>query len=122
MNNTTPAQQQECFDKWMADYLPVLHHVARAFAAPADHDDLIQEILLAVWKAIPYYKGTAKPSTFIYKVSHNAALTWRRTEKRRTLPTTPLEDLPHLAAAPEIDREAADRLEELCAAIRTLPE
>lgn len=38
----------------------------------------MQELLLAVWRAVPLFAGASKPSTFIYRVAHNAALTWRR--------------------------------------------
>ncbi len=41
----------------------------------------MQELLLAIWKAIPAFRGDSQPSTFIYRVSHNAALTWKRTRQ-----------------------------------------
>lgn len=39
----------------------------------------MQEVLLAVWKAIPAFQGGSQPTTFVYRVSHNCAMTWRRT-------------------------------------------
>jgi len=121
MNKLKPEHHQEQFDRWMAEYLPVLHHVARAFATGADRDDLLQEMMLSLWKAVPYYRGNSKPSTFIYKVSHNTALTWVRTEKRRRVSTADLEDF-HALPAPSVDPATADQLEMLYAAIRRLPE
>jgi RNA polymerase sigma factor (sigma-70 family) len=46
-----------------------------------DRNDLLQEVLLAVWKSIPAFRGQAKPTTYLYRVCHNAALLWIRTEK-----------------------------------------
>src|SRR5690606_24646160 len=59
------------------------HRIARAFATGADQHDLMQELLLALWRAAPAFRGEAAPSTFIFRVAHNRALTWRRSEARR---------------------------------------
>ena len=33
---------------------------------------------MAVWRALPAFRGAAQPSTFIYRVAYNTALTWKR--------------------------------------------
>jgi len=43
-----------------------------------DKKDLFQEIVANLWKAYPGFKGNAKVSTWIYKVSINTAITWLR--------------------------------------------
>ena len=48
-----------------------------------DRDDLYQEILFQAWKAFAGFKGRSKFSTWLYKVSLNTALTYRRKEFRR---------------------------------------
>jgi len=67
----------------MREHIGVLHRIARAFAAGADRHDLMQELMLAVWRAAPAFRGESAPSTFIFRVAHNCALTWRRSEARR---------------------------------------
>jgi len=74
----SPSEQQAIFTAWVRDHAGLLHRVANGFADGVDRDDLIQELLLAVWRAVPSFAGASKPSTFIYRVAHNAALTWRR--------------------------------------------
>ena len=71
------------FQAWMGEHLGVLHRIARAFAASADQHDLLQELMLAVWRAAPSFRGDAAASTFIFRVAHNRAMTWRRSEARR---------------------------------------
>lgn len=71
------------FRAWMSEHLGVLHRVARAFATGADQQDLLQELMLAVWRAEPAFRGDSTPATFIFRVAHNCALTWRRGEARR---------------------------------------
>ncbi len=74
----SPAAQHALFAAWLRDHAGLLHRVANAFATGADRDDLMQELLLALWRALPAFAGASKPSTFIHRVAHNAALTWRR--------------------------------------------
>ncbi len=74
----TTTEHHALFDRWMTDHPGILHRVANAFADGADRSDLLQELMLAVWKAVPAFKGGSKASTFLYRVAHNAALTWKR--------------------------------------------
>lgn len=47
----------------------MLTHVVQGFADPSDQDDLRQDILLAVWRAVPAFRGQSQLSTFVYRVS-----------------------------------------------------
>lgn len=71
-------EQHAIFTAWINAHAGLLHRVANGFASGADRDDLMQELMLAVWRAVPAFAGASKESTFIYRVAHNAALTWRR--------------------------------------------
>ncbi|MFO1486857.1 MAG: sigma-70 family RNA polymerase sigma factor [Verrucomicrobiota bacterium] len=75
------AEQQRRFADWLRDHGAIVHHVVNGFASGDDRNDLLQEVLLAIWKSIPAFRGEAKPTTYLYRVSHNAALLWSRTEK-----------------------------------------
>lgn len=75
------AEQQQRFANWLRDHSAIVHHVVNGFAAGDDRNDLLQEVLLAVWKSVPAFRGQAKPTTYLYRVCHNAALLWIRTEK-----------------------------------------
>lgn len=71
------------FEGWMGAHMGVLTRIARAFATGADQHDLMQELMVAVWRATSSFRGDAKETTFIFRVAHNAALTWRRRERTR---------------------------------------
>lgn len=108
-------EQQRLFTEWIEAYDGILWKAARAFASGPDQDDLHQELLLAVWKAIPFFREQSSASTFIYRVAHNHALTWIR--KRRPAAVS-IEDAavpPH--ASP---MDAGSRVEELYEHIRSL--
>lgn len=101
---------------WVQEHSATLHRIARAFAAPADQPDLMQEILLSLWRAAPGFRGASGAKTFVYRVALNKALTWRRRDKLRLWRFH--------APAPEMDRVADhdpdDRLDRLYGAIRKL--
>jgi RNA polymerase sigma-70 factor (ECF subfamily) len=85
MREDTEARGRErIFDDWIAAHGGTVIRTARAFARGADRDDLEQELLLAVWRAIPAFRGGSSVSTFLYRVTHNAALTWRRSARARS--------------------------------------
>ncbi len=75
------AEQQQRFTDWMRDHGAIVHHVVHGFASGEDRDDLLQDVLLAVWKSVPAFRGQSRPTTYLYRVSHNAALLWSRTQR-----------------------------------------
>jgi RNA polymerase sigma-70 factor (ECF subfamily) len=56
--------------------------------------DLTQEVLIKIWKALPRYSGAASLSTWIYAITRNTCLT--ELKKRNAHPTVSL-------SAPEMD-------------------
>ena len=120
-----PADHQLLFKSWLEEHRGIIVRITRSFApAPADAADLQQELLLQLWISLPSYAGQAKPSTWIYRVCLNTALTWRRGTSRREKHIEPTADVTRLAAETTSPAEnASDRelLETLYAAIRALP-
>ncbi len=106
------------FADWLAPHLPMLHRTARVFAEPADQHDLLQELTVALWKARPRFRDESAAGTYLHRVAHNAALTWRRGETRRRLRGVTIEAELLMRDAGTDPEEAL--LERLYAAIRTL--
>jgi len=120
MNSKT---QQATFDDWLREHAAILHHVANGFATGADRHDLMQELMLALWRSVPAFRAASLPSTFIFRVTHNAALTWKRAERSYRRRLDSFQELQ--AVSPAIPDESggeppSDTLELLYAAIRTL--
>jgi len=117
-----PSSQNAVFERWVTEYSGILHHVVRGFADGADQSDLMQELMLAVWKAVPAFRHGAKLSTFIYRVAHNAALTWKRTQKNYQKRVDGFEASPlrELETLPEMSSRERETLELLYAQIRLL--
>lgn len=63
---------------------------------PQAREDLLQEILLAIWKALPGFRGDCSEKTFALRVASNRCLThvWRRGKSPREALLTAIRALP----------------------------
>lgn len=113
-------EQQQRFADWLREHSAIVHHVVNGFAAGDDRNDLLQEVLLAVWKSIPAFRGQAKPTTYLYRVSHNAALLWIRTQKNYRRRVEQFGALAPNEFGSEPDSLTDERLTKLYSAIRQL--
>ncbi len=119
--------QNEIFLEWVLDYDAILWKIARTYAPFGDHADLHQDLLIALWHAVPLYRDQAKPSTFIYRVALNSALNWNRNRERYLRRHVELDEAASgLAVTRDPQQggsgEQEQRVEQLYAALGTLPE
>jgi len=69
-------KKENDFLKTVDDNQKIIHNVCRIYTDTTDdHHDLFQEILLQLWKGYHNFKGDAKISTWIYRVSLYTAIT-----------------------------------------------
>jgi RNA polymerase sigma-70 factor (ECF subfamily) len=118
--------QERVFTDWMGSHGGIVAKIARSFArSPADLEDLRQEMLLQLWTSLDSFAGQAKASTWIYRVSLNTALMWRRSASRAEGRIDPAAGIGEIAEArPDPAENAAkdDLLTTLFEAIRSLAE
>lgn len=77
-------EQETVFRRWMEEHQGLLFKVVRSREANPDaQQDLLQEIILQLWRSVPSYEGRCRESTWIYRVALNTAHAWCRSEKRR---------------------------------------
>lgn len=61
-----------------------IYAVCYMFASEREEaDDLFQEILIRLWKGLPSFRADSSESTWIYRVSLNTCISYRRKNKRR---------------------------------------
>ena len=95
----------------------IIHKVCRLYRdSPEDREDLFQEIIYQLWRAMPSFKGEAKVSTWIYRVALNTAIAAFR-KKRPEIEYSAV--LPDLLEEPQSE-ELAIRQERLFAALKQL--
>lgn len=71
----------------------IIYKVANAYCIHAeDRKDLIQEIIVQLWKSFDRYNDEYKYTTWIYRIALNVAISFYRKENRRKQLTDPLSD------------------------------
>jgi RNA polymerase sigma-70 factor (ECF subfamily) len=116
------AQLERDYQKICALYGASLYRLACSYeSVPDAREDLLQEIHLALWKALATFRGECSLRTFVYRVAHNRGLThvWRR--RADPIPSDELAEIGDPALSPEasVIRRAGE--ESLLEAIRRLP-
>lgn len=105
----------------MHEHGAALSRLAWGFVDNAgDHADLLQEILVALWRAVPRFRGESSIRTFTFRVAHNRSVSFAaRLQRRRSVPIS--EDLRDTRPGPDTMAEADSRRARLMSAIRALP-
>jgi len=109
------------FDRALGGHGDALWRLAGAYTAgPQDREDLYQEILVAVWQALPRFLGDSSERTFLFRIAHNRAITFQRRSRRNT-PKEPLPDLADGSPTPAEDAVIRDEHARLRKAVHALP-
>ncbi|RAI89443.1 RNA polymerase sigma factor [Algoriphagus yeomjeoni] len=83
-----------------------------------EQDDLYQEIVYQTWKSFDNFKKAAKPSTWLYRVGMNTAITHMNRSKKQ-LQVVPLQDM-KIQFSEQGDSEKEDKIQQLYSQIRKL--
>jgi RNA polymerase sigma-70 factor (ECF subfamily) len=80
------------FVRLIESYERALRRLCAAYAtSQPDREDLFQDICLAVWRALPAFRGEATHRTWLYRIAHNVALTRLGRTRRRVSRETVLD-------------------------------
>jgi RNA polymerase sigma-70 factor (ECF subfamily) len=96
------------FLKLLEEHKGILYKVANAYCRnPEDRPDLVQEMVIQLWKSYPRYDDRLRFSTWMYRVAMNVAISFLRSTTRRDRDTVSIDhpDLVDFAAA---DRSASE--------------
>jgi RNA polymerase sigma-70 factor, ECF subfamily len=118
----TLEKQNELFLEWVDIHGSVLWKIARLNAPLGEHQELHQDLLIALWKAVPLYRRQAKASTFIFRLAFNRALNWNRDRQAYQRRHVPLDAV---AAPPDHDENRdiqEQRVADLYIAMSQLPQ
>jgi RNA polymerase sigma factor (sigma-70 family) len=108
-------------DEVVKQFAPAFARIAASYERDrALRDELLQEILLAVFSSLPRLQHIDKLKPFLFRIAHNRCLTHVTQQMREPAKQEPPEDL----AAPDANQEqvllAQERSERLLEAIRRL--
>ncbi len=77
-------QRERAFNEIVRNYSERLYwHVRRFVCSHEDADDLVQEIFIKIWGALPTFRGDAQLFTWLYRIATNETLNFLRKQKVR---------------------------------------
>jgi RNA polymerase sigma factor (sigma-70 family) len=89
---------------------------------PSRQQDLVQEIWLAVWQALPRFRNECSERTFVFRIAHNRAVSHIDHWHRRQMDVLDEESpIPAAGLDPEHSLSQQQRFERLRAAVQALP-
>lgn len=89
-------EQETAFVQMIQQHQKLVYKVCSIYAAGiGEKEDLAQEIILQAWKAYPDFKGQSAISTWLYRVSLNTAINYKRKQNRSPQLIYPEELLHH---------------------------
>jgi len=89
------------FTALLQQYERILFKVAASYCSNKDErEDLVQEMLIQIWRSLPGYDDQSAGSTWIYRVCLNTAISYYRKSKARSQRTALLDDVQDLADLP----------------------
>jgi RNA polymerase sigma factor (sigma-70 family) len=116
---------EERFERILGAHGAAISRLAYSYEAVAGiREELVQEIALAIWRALPHFRGECSERTFVFRIAHNRGLTHVR---RRRAPQQSLDDLEEanelVDTRPHPDEQLAQtkQRERLTAAVQCLP-
>ncbi|HEX7181549.1 MAG TPA: sigma-70 family RNA polymerase sigma factor [Thermoanaerobaculia bacterium] len=118
-----PRALEERYDRMLREHGPALRRVAASYEAdPARREDLFQDVCLALWQALPRFRGECSERTFAFRIAHNRGLThgWRA----RGSAAADLEEAGEIAdprSDPESEAFEGERRTRLRSAVLRLP-
>ena len=118
------SELESIFNRIVKEYRERLYwHVRRMVGSHEDADDLLQEIFLKIWTALPSFRGEAQLYTWVWRIATNETLNYLRRQKvRAALRFTSADEMVarKIEGDPYFNGTAAQR--ELWKAVARLPE
>jgi RNA polymerase sigma-70 factor (ECF subfamily) len=109
------------FDRLIAANGPALTRLAASYTnTVSDRDDLVQEIAMALWQALPGFRNECSERTFLFRIAHNRAITYLSRSRSRHVRGEEIEAYDP-ALGPEARLVREQQAERLRRAIHRLP-
>ena len=117
-----PGKASVRFEQIVADYGPLISRIAMSYESdPGLRQDLVQQVFLAIWQALPAFRGDSSLKTFVAKIAQNRSIS-HVVKRVREPPVAPLDDLTAVEhSTPEDDANSSRERQLLLRATQHLP-
>ena len=85
------SEQSELFLSVVHAHKGIIYKVVNSYCKnPEDREDLVQEIIIQLWKSFGQYDDSFKHSTWMYRIALNVAISFYRKESSRKRISNPM--------------------------------
>lgn len=116
--------RDSAFARLLREHGPALERLVAAYERNTqDREDLMQEIVFAIWRSLPSYRGDSSERTFVFRIGHNRAMTHvsrSSTRRSRLADDAVIATIPDPSADQASQLVAAEDRERLVDAVRRL--
>jgi RNA polymerase sigma-70 factor (ECF subfamily) len=113
---------EEKFRELLNAYGASISRLAASYTADAsERDDLVQEIAIAIWRALPRFRSESSERTFIFRIAHNRAISHLAQRRPRSGSIEDALEPPDHRPSPEEGASKEQETARLLAAIQHLP-
>jgi RNA polymerase sigma factor (sigma-70 family) len=116
---------EQQFERILGEHGAAISRLAFSYeTVAAIREELVQEIALAIWQALPHFRGECTERTFVFRIAHNRGL---RHVARRGPPQQSLDDLEEaeepvdLRPRPDEQLARMNQRERLLSGVQALP-
>jgi len=119
--DTSRADLEKLFHSLIEENGQSLFRLAAGFTnSRADCDDLFQEMVLAIWQALPNFRAESSVRTYLFRIARNRAIAFLISRRKmQSEDETPL--VADHRPDPQQQMEAKEKREELLNSVRRLP-
>lgn len=108
----TAKGSNDTFINVLEDHKKIIYKVCNAYCKNADdRQDLIQEVIIQLWRSFERYNDQFKLSTWIYRIALNVSISFYRKESKRLNRTDRLDN--YIIDVADLDLEEENKNENL---------
>ncbi len=117
-------EQERFFNDLVRQYSePLYWHVRAMVGSHEDTDDLLQEIFIKAWNALPRFRGDSDPFTWLWRIATNETISFlRKARVRAALTFSTIDSQAERISDPSPYIDGDKALRALRKAIATLPD
>lgn len=105
---TSESNENIDFERLVAEYKSTIYSVCYMFAdGKMQADDLFQEVLINLWTGYEKFRGESSLRSWVYRVSMNTCISYRRKKK---VTTVPIDIAPDVIEGMSTDSRQANQL------------
>ena len=111
----------ETYEQLLENNKEKIYRICKIYAvAPLEPQDLFQEVILAIWKSLPTFKGNSSIDTWIYRITLNICLRSKQKLDKSYKKTLQLESIHFIPIQNPIENNQDEKYKALTSCISKL--